>query len=203
MIRIFLKCSDETAKLLKQLLLNKLDDCKFIDQDDLDETCIIIREIIDNINDVKKYPGLVFVVSDGRYMFDLLEYQPLGFIRKNCLESDIAGIVNKINYFNQGLETSINFKSSYSTIRLQIENIVYIESYAHYLIVHSKSSSVKVREKLSAALNRLSSYGFVQVHKSYIINSHYLVSKNIKEVILKDRIVIPVGKKYQQIVKQI
>ena len=41
------------------------------------------------------------------------------------------------------------------------DNIVYIESFAHYLIIHSKSANVRVREKLSTTLDKLKPYGFI------------------------------------------
>ena len=168
MLKVLLVCQKESNEMLKSLLKNSLETVEFIDEEMVDNNCIIIKEIDDNIDGISNlanYQGLVFMVSDGKYMFELLEYKPLAFIRKDHLQEDIDFIRDQLEYFKQGLESYIDFKSSYQTVRMKINNIVYIESFAHYLIIHSKSANVRVREKLSTTLDKLKPYGFIQVHK--------------------------------------
>lgn len=206
MLKVLLVCQKESNEMLKSLLKNSLETVEFIDEEMVDNNCIIIKEIDDNIDGISNlvnYQGLVFMVSDGKYMFELLEYKPLAFIRKDHLQEDIDFIRGQLEYFKQGLESYIDFKSSYQTVRMKINNIVYIESFAHYLIIHSKSANVRVREKLSTTLDKLKPYGFIQVHKSYLVNKHYLKQKNNRELKLENGITIPVGKKFQQVIKDL
>ena len=152
MLKVLLVCQKESNEMLKSLLKNSLETVEFIDEEMVDSNCIIIKELDDNIDGISNlvnYQGLVFMVSDGKSMFEFLEYNPLAFIRKDHLQEDIDFIRGQLEYFKQGLESYIDFKSSYQTVRMKIDNIVYIESFAHYLIIHSKSANVRVREKLS------------------------------------------------------
>lgn len=206
MLKVLLACQKESNEMLKSLLKNSLETVEFIDEEIVDNNCIIIKEIDDNIDGISNlanYQGLIFMVSNGKYMFELLEYKPLAFIRKDHLQEDIDFIRGQLEYFKQGLESYIDFKSSYQTVRMKIDNIVYIESFAHYLIIHSKSANVRVREKLSTTLDKLKPYGVIQVHKSYLVNKHYLKQKNNRELKLENGITIPIGKKFQQVIKDL
>ena len=41
----------------------------------------------------------------------------------------------------------LEFQCGYQTVRMNVKNITYVESYAHYLLIHTLNSTVKVREK--------------------------------------------------------
>ena len=78
MLKVLLVCQKESNEMLKSLLKNSLETVEFIDEEMVDNNCIIIKEIDDNIDGISNlanYQGLVFMVSDGKYMFELLEYK--------------------------------------------------------------------------------------------------------------------------------
>ena len=83
----------------------------------------------------------------------------------------------------------------------KLENITYVESYAHYLLIHTLNSTVKVREKISVALQKLEPLGFIQVHRSYVINHDRIKKIDTDNITLSDETIIPIGKKYKQALK--
>ena len=85
--------------------------------------------------------------------------------------------------------------------RMNVKNITYVESYAHYLLIHTLNSTVKVREKISVALQKLEPLGFIQVHRSYVINHDRIKKIDTDNITLSDETIIPIGKKYKQALK--
>lgn len=140
--------------------------------------------------------SLVPIINQSEMMFHLLDYYPLCFIRKNHLKEDIEKCIVLLNEIYHQAEKLITFKIRYSYIQLKCSNISYIESYGHYLLVHTNNNEYRVREKLSTTLRNLSS-NFIQVHKSYIINKKYIKQINSNEIVLLSGMSIPIGKTYR------
>ena len=95
----------------------------------------------------------------------------------------------------------LEFQCGYQTVRMNVKNITYVESYAHYLLIHTLNSTVKVREKISVALQKLEPFGFIQVHRSYVINHDRIKKIDTDNITLSDETIIPIGKKYKQALK--
>ena len=129
-------------------------------------------------------------------MFELLEFNPLAFIRSANINADLDELINRIEYLNM-----LEFQCGYQTVRMNVKNITYVESYAHYLLIHALNSTVKVREKISVALQKLEPFGFIQVHRSYVINHDRIKKIDTDNITLSDETIIPIGKKYKQALK--
>lgn len=203
MMKIALKCADKYVNVIKRHINTYFKEIEYINNDNYSKDVIVFKEIhlmkdvqeVENI--YKENAELVFLIENGEYMFELLEYNPMAFMRLSHIEEDIEKIIRVLQYKNKGLGVMLEFKSGYQNIRIDSENIEYIESYGHYLLIHTKSATFKVREKISDILEKLEPLGFIRVHKSYIINKTYIKMKNSNEVCMKSNASIPVGNKYR------
>lgn len=127
----------------------------------------------------------------------LLVYNHITFIRLPCIEEGIEKIIKILQYRNKGIGVILDFKSEYQNIRVDSDNIEYIESYGHHLLIHTESATFKVREKISNILEKLEPLGFIRVHKSYIINKTYIKVKSSNEINMISGVSIPIGNKYR------
>ena len=71
--------------------------------------------------------------------------------------------------------------------------ILYIESNAHQLLIHTISGEVSLYEKLDVYEKKLHK-DFLRVHKSFLVNMQYIRRIEMKEVTLQDGTVLPVSK---------
>ncbi|MEG0367084.1 MAG: LytTR family transcriptional regulator DNA-binding domain-containing protein [Coprobacillus sp.] len=209
-MKIIIECSKNYQEQITNSLNNYFKDIQYIDLIHLDASSVLIKEISDisditylkKIKDIK-HTDIICLISNGEYMFELLELQPLCFLRIPQLEHDLGQLLKHLQYKSKGMNLMIEFKSSYQTIKLNIENIVYVESYSHYLLVHTQNATFKVREKLSSALIKLEPFHFIQVHKSYIVNKNYITNIDKNNVVLLSDIQIAIGQKYRMDCKHI
>lgn len=202
-MKIILKCADLYVNIIKRHLNTYVKELEYISDDGNLEEAIVFKEIqlmkdvqeVENI--YKENVELVFLIENGEYMFELLEYNPIAFIRLPCIEEDIEKIIRILQYKNKGIGVILDFKSGYQNIRVDSDNIEYIESYGHYLLIHTESGTFKVREKISNILEKLEPLGFIRVHKSYIINKAYIKAKSSNEINMISGGSIPIGNKYK------
>lgn len=202
MIKIYLQCNQQFMNTIKRKLQVYFNDLEYVNC--LSKGIVCIKEIKDLIDIDTLYQDkmdYIFIIDSGEYMFELLEYNPIGFIRINNLEEDIERIIRVLQYKNRGIGKILEFKVGYQIVRIDSDNIEYIESYGHYLFIHTSSAEFKVREKVSNVLTKLESLGFIRVHKSYIINESYISARNSDEVLMKSGVTIPISNTYKSIIK--
>ncbi|MBT3384344.1 MAG: hypothetical protein HN778_08890 [Prolixibacteraceae bacterium] len=87
--------------------------------------------------------------------------------------------------------------SNRKSVRIPYYEIVYIESLADYIKVHSIGKrEIGSKEKISAIEEKLPSV-FIRIHRSFIVNSERIARFNSNEVEL-DGIVLNIGRSYKK-----
>lgn len=131
----------------------------------------------------------VFIIENGHHILDILALKPLAIWRKQALLEDVLASCKE--------NLVLTFQTGKTNLCLNVRHITYIESYLHYLLIHTASSTFKIREKISHVSLQLKEYGFIQIHRSYIINRHYLVGYTDTHCLLSDNTELPIGKTYK------
>lgn len=178
---INIKMSDNESVILFFELLNEKDVTK-------------IQKLKDSFKDI----GLIFCSKREELVFEVLNLKPIHFIRINKLKEDIDKLDTVIKDYIDNKECIITFQTGGVTLRLNIKNIIYIESYGHYLTIHSKTGEYRVREKISSILDRTSSNMLVRAHKSYLVNPLYIEKIEGSVLTLNNKIEIPIGRKFKE-----
>lgn len=88
--------------------------------------------------------------------------------------------------------------------KVKIKNIVYVESDLHKIKVHlsNKNDVIQLNGKLDEFKKRISMYGFIRIHKSYLVNWIYILSISRYNATLSiyDNIQLPIPKdRYKEI----
>ena len=180
-MKVILECSHQYINTIKRKLNAHLEQITYLDSFTGNDLSLFIKEVkkledIENIKNIKS-------------------------IRSANINADLDELINRIEYLNKGLGVMLEFQCGYQTVRMNVKNITYVESYAHYLLIHTLNSTVKVREKISVALQKLEPLGFIQVHRSYVINHDRIKKIDTDNITLSDETIIPIGKKYKQALK--
>ena len=87
--------------------------------------------------------------------------------------------------------------SNRKSVRIPYENIIYIESLADYIKIHSTQNiEVMSKEKISALEEKLPDF-FIRIHRSFIINREKVIHFNNNEVGIGD-MVLTFGRSYKK-----
>ena len=92
-------------------------------------------------------------------------------------------------------------KSSYSTFKLKISDIIFIEGMRNYIAIHTTKNKYTILENLKKIESQLNIYKFLRIHKSYIVSLKH-INKIEKETvhILKNK--LPIGETYKLKLKE-
>lgn len=140
----------------------------------------------------KKYAQskIIFVSNREDRVFDSLEVHPFGFVRKKNFINDIEKV---IDCYTESLDKETNerenavFQSNGTIVSLPLNDIVYIESDKRnqniYLI--SSSEPIIISSNMKTIVSELEQKGFVQTHKSFLVNMDFIKEINSDSVLLK------------------
>ena len=131
-----------------------------------------------------------------------IHYQPFRFIRKEKLNQEldeaICHLLNKLEKDEKMWEV----QTKNGTEILALKNILYIESCKHYLRIKHINGECEMRGKISNLEKWMSNYGFVQTHRSYLVNVRYMKMVRANEVELDNGEILSVSRDKAQEVKK-
>jgi len=94
-------------------------------------------------------------------------------------------------------ETSFFIKVDGVQRKVRFSEILYIESKGNFVRLHCEEERMMTADTLSNMEKKLSDYGFLRVHKSFIVNLEKLTGLEGNRLLIDD-LKIPVGNSYKQ-----
>lgn len=163
--------------------------------------------VANELTAISKYGQIIFLSQREDLVFECLKFHPFGFIRKSKLIDDFSLMMNQFFQTvsnNESNETKIDFFDKTKTYSFKIKDIVYIEGDRNYQkVVLKDKSSQNIRVPLGTLEEKLREYGFLRIHKGYLLNYLYIRSIENEEVYLTTGTSLPMAKKRkEEIMKQ-
>lgn len=137
------------------------------------------------------------------HMSDNIEFQKKNEIFPHCLGKEISEYVNRMTVAKKK-EKKYYLRDHQNCIHIRRDlDIFYIESRKNYMVWHCRNGSIVTVNTIAAVEKELSDL-FLRIHKSFIINTSYVVriQRCFVEMANGDQIQIPV-KRYCEVKKKL
>jgi DNA-binding LytR/AlgR family response regulator len=86
---------------------------------------------------------------------------------------------------------------NYKTIKIDLNNIYYIESIKEYVNIFTNERKIKTKQRLSFFEESLRIKNFIRIHKSYIVSAKKIDSFSNSEIEINKKH-LPIGRNYKQ-----
>lgn len=151
--------------------------------------------------------ALVFVTGMTDYLLEGYEVEALHYLVKPvdaakvaaCMERVVdrcRGMENREAILTEARELEDGEKGSRVTLRLMLEDIVYIEAVAHNTELHTREKCYLVGEGINVWKKRLPEDTFCSCHRSYLVNLFYVAHLEKDAVFLDGGRQIPLSRKH-------
>lgn len=167
---------------------------------------IIIDILMKNINGIKTtqilrrygYNGIIiFLTSSKEFALDSFKVDPLNYILKNDKDRFDDVFLKAASNIYRNLNKKMIVLSKQQNKIINIDTIIYMESLRKKLVCHNVCGKVEeINCSLKDIYEKVKEHGFIQCHKSYIVNVKYIQTFNKVECKLQKEITIPIGRKY-------
>jgi len=96
---------------------------------------------------------------------------------------------------------SIYVKSGYRNIRVNTDDILYIESLKDYVKIVTAGDTITTKYRIGDMENELSAKGFLRIHRSFIVNLNQVSAFTASDIEI-GKAEIPIGESYKELVFQ-
>lgn len=162
---------------------------------------------IDGLRFYKKYGQdipVIFTTAFSQYAVEGFNVNAVDYLLKPIEKKRFHQAVNKAREFIHFLhaapqhEKNILVRSNYALVKINMEDIQYIETLDDYLKIHTLSSKKPVLTKMNLKnmAAQLDEAQFVRIHRSYIVNLKCIDAVRGKNVFLGP-IELPIGHSFE------
>lgn len=125
----------------------------------------------------------------------------IGFIRKSHLEDDLRDVFRMMERLKKDTRY-ITVKRGANLINISCRDIYYFEKQVNDVIIHTVNGQTIYRQTIKELEKQLSDYGFIKSHEGYLVNIDYIYSIGTSEIILTNKVKIPISRKNVMRVKE-
>ncbi|TLX76437.1 response regulator transcription factor [Labilibacter sediminis] len=165
---------------------------------------------MDFIKSLKHTPGVIFTTAYSEYAVEGFKVDAIDYILKPIGYDRFMEAVNKAKLRIKKSESIKNneevdqkegylfIKSEYKILRIDLNNIKYIEGQREYVRIYlTDQKPVMTLLSFKKLLEKLPSESFMRVHRSYIVNLNKITTIERMRILFDDDVRIPVSEQYK------
>lgn len=150
-------------------------------------------------------PKVIFTTAYREYAIESYELEVADYLLKPITFERFFKAVSKLNIpvqttpsvTSQASPETIFVQSNKKHIKVVLDDILYVESLKDYLKIHQKEGVLVIKERISHFVTQLPPNRFLQVHRSYIVNTAAVTAFTQLDVEI-GAVEIPIGGKYKE-----
>ena len=149
--------------------------------------------------------SIVYISWEKKYALQLFEIQPFNFLIKPLAQERIEEVIRKYLKIAGLWAGDFVYKKGHHTFKVQIKDIIYLESYDKKLVLHLADGRKEefygsIKEAYSEQLRR---FDFLFIHNAYVVNYDYVTALKFDQAILAEsETPIPISKHRRTEVKE-
>ncbi|KXX68457.1 LytTR family DNA-binding domain-containing protein [Flammeovirga sp. SJP92] len=178
---------------------------------------------IDFVKSLEQKPEVILTTAHREYALEGFEISALDYLLKPISFQRFLKAANKASQFihtkeaaktpakamtapvstssNNDEERFIFLKVEKKMLKVFLDDIIYMESLKDYLRIYTKEKEMVVHYTLTKILENLPEDEFIRIHRSYAISLKKVNAIEGNQVELKNGKMLPIGRLYQQTVK--
>lgn len=149
---------------------------------------------------VSRDTRIIFTTAYSEYAVESYEVEAIDYLLKPIsferFSKAIAKVLQTAPNIPKPEDAIIMVKSGAKIYRVTVDDIYYLEKDGNYMTYHLEKQAILARESVAEALAVLPDY-FIQIHKSYIVNSRKMDYFDKQEVAVLQRR-LPIGTLYRE-----
>lgn len=152
------------------------------------------------ISEQKNSPPYIYLTSqyDQRILSQALETNPYGYLTKPIKKETLWTTVESayhLHQANQVAQPVITIQDGKNNYNIHANEILYIQAdHVYSKIVTNENQEITVRKTLKQVLELLEFKFMIHCHRSFIVNVTHISEWNNNEIILKNKLAIPISR---------
>lgn len=137
--------------------------------------------------------ALFFITNYDQYQDDAMDLQAFRFFKKPFNVQRLYAGLDKAMEYIDGSYVEVFFSSNSQQEKILVDDILYITRANRKILMVSKHGSFYTRDTMDQWYEKLPTLFFYLVHKSFLVNLHYVRKYSYSELLLDDGTRIPIA----------
>ncbi len=116
---------------------------------------------------------IIFITSHFEFVGEGYEVDALHYLSKPISADKLLQVLTKAAEKLSSEPSSVVIVCDGETVKLYESEILYAESFLHYIVIHTKDTEYKIKESISAFEKKLSD-DFYRIHRSYLVSLKHI-----------------------------
>lgn len=116
---------------------------------------------------------IIFITSHFEFVGEGYEVDALHYLIKPISVEKFTQVLTKAAEKLSVEPPSVVISCEGETVKLYESDILYVESFLHYIVIHTKDNEYKIKENISVFENKVSDV-FYRIHRSYLVSLKYI-----------------------------
>ncbi len=164
---------------------------------------------IEFVKTLRTKPKIVITSAHREYAYEAFQIDAVDYLLKPVTFERFLTSINKIfdkssfNVSNQNQQEAnksrafIYVKVKRKMMKIQLDEILYVESLGDYVKIICQSQKVVAQQKISLMEDKLPGDQFLRIHRSFIVSLQHLKTFSTTTVEIAER-EIPIGRSYKE-----
>lgn len=146
---------------------------------------------------------IVFLSDYDSYVWDSFDVNAIYFMRKRYFEKEIDGIARKVvELYDKQEKKTILVNEGKKLYPIQINEVIYVEVQRKDVHIYTEKTEYVLKKSFRELEKQFCGYGFIKIHRSYMVNYRYVKSMELLNVEMENGSVLPISKYRTEEVRQ-
>ena len=152
------------------------------------------------IRNEQKDAIIIFVTNFPQYAPEGYEVNAFRYLMKTDISTKLRSYLTLAIAHLGEAKPTIRYSVSGEEFNFPLDDVLYIESQLHYVVLHTNTDSLPKEKRMFYANigdleKQLSGQGFLRIHRSYLVNMKYIQKYQCKAVTMVDGTCLRVSEK--------
>ena len=130
--------------------------------------------LAEKIREKQEYVPIILVTAFINYALDGYKVRASRFLVKDNLDKTLPECMDDVCRQIQKKTKNMIFDCVEGDVDIELIDIVFVETTGHRSIIHLKSEDYHIYESMDEIESKLKMYGFIRVHKSFLVNVRHI-----------------------------
>ncbi len=157
---------------------------------------------IDLLHSLSQPPKVIFTTAYADYAVKGFELDAIDYLVKPFSFQRFQKAIEKVKRhmedqsYTRSLPEVITIKSDKKWVRVNCEEIIYIQSYGDYLKIITTEGKWVTKDTMKSMISQLPQDSFLRIHKSFVCNISFMEYMEGNQVKIKEEM-LPIGATYK------
>jgi two-component system, LytTR family, response regulator len=154
------------------------------------------------LSQISTNASVILTTAYAEFALDGFEHGVIDYLLKPIPEDRFKIAIAKAKKFlvAENLKKFIRFKINGINTKFLFSDILYFESKGNYVKIVTRNKNYLAISTLAELENSLSISDFIRIHKSFIVNSLFVINAENKDSVQVNEVVLPIGRTYKSTV---